>query len=97
MQNIPGATNSGMRSLEADKRVQSDHLTMSVALSERQPCLLHTGGTGFHASRAVSSTWGLEVLQLQLHWQRLHDQGDSRGAQFCAVNEKLDRCVSKFT
>lgn len=58
MQNIPGATNSGMRSLEADKRVQSDHLTMSVALSERQPCLLHTGGTGFHASRAVSSTWG---------------------------------------
>lgn len=97
MQNILGATNSGMRSLEADKHVQSDHLTMSVALSEREPCLLHTGGTGFQVSRAVSSTWGLEVLQLQLHWQWLHDQGDSRDAQLCAANEKLDRCVSKFT
>lgn len=80
MQNILGATNSGMHSLEADKHVQSDHLTMSVALSESEPCLLHTRGTDFQASRAVSSTWELKVLQLQLHLQWLHDQGDSRSA-----------------
>lgn len=55
MQNIPGATNSGMRSLEADKHVQSDHLTMSVALSERQPCLLHTGGTGAGGASATAA------------------------------------------